>query len=135
MKRRIGGTQAFLCCAAAFLFSVSAQADDLNGAWANNLSVCDQVFVKNASSVSFSEASESHGSGFIIEEDRLRGRMVNCAIKARKSDGKLVHLIAVCSTDVALSPVQFSLRPDGKDRVIRVFPGIPEMDITYFRCR
>jgi hypothetical protein len=133
--RRVGRAQAFLCCAAVFLFSVSAQADDLNGAWASNLSVCDQIFVKNASSVSFSEASESHGSGFIIEDDRLRGRMVNCAIKARKSDGKLVHLIAACSTDVALTPMQFSLRMDGKDRITRVFPGIPEMDIAYFRCR
>jgi hypothetical protein len=135
MRRRMRRTQIFLCGAVGLLFNVSAQADDLNGAWANDLSVCDKVFANKAASVSFSQASESYGSGFIIEGDLLRGRMVDCTIKARKRDGNTIHLIAACSTDVALSPMQFTLRVEGENKITRIFPGIPEMDLTYVRCR
>jgi hypothetical protein len=61
--------------------------------------------------------------------------MVDCAIKTQREDGPVVHLIAACATDVALSDVQFSVRLDGEDKLTRVFPGLPEMQISYFRCQ
>jgi hypothetical protein len=134
MKRQAGTKRTILYCAAGLLFSVSAQADELNGAWATDLSVCNKVFVTDTASVSFSKASESYGSGFIIEGNLLRGRMLNCTIQARKQDGNMIHLIAACSSDVALSPMQFDLRIAGENKVTRVFPGLPEMDRTYVRC-
>ena len=135
MKGRIRTTRTILCGAVGLLFSVSAQADDLNGAWATDPSLCGKVFVTNTASVSFSKASESYGSGFIIEDNLLRGRMLECTIQARKRDGNMIHLIAACSTDVALSPMQFDLKIEGDNKVTRVFAGLPEMDVTYVRCR
>jgi hypothetical protein len=135
MKMLNATTRTSLYCIGCLLFGVSAQADDLNGAWANNASVCEKVFVTYNASVSFSNTSDTYGSGFIIEGDRLRGKMVDCTINSRKQDGKMVHLIAVCSTDVALSPIQFTLRMEGENKITRVFPGIPEMDLAYVRCR
>jgi hypothetical protein len=135
MKMLNGRTRTSLYCAACFLFGVSAQADDLNGAWANDASVCERVFVIDNASISFSKTSDAHGSGFIIEGDRLKGKMVDCTINTRKQDGKTVHLIAACSTDVALSPTQFTLRIEGENKITRVFPGLPEMNIAYVRCR
>jgi hypothetical protein len=98
-------------------------------------SACNTVFVKRDGVTSISEASEAHGSGFIIDQGRLKGKLVDCAIKTQREEGPVVHLIAACATDVALSDVQFSLRVDGEDKVTRLFPGIPEMQISYFRCR
>ena len=130
-----GKARISLSCATCLLFGISAQADDLNGAWANDASVCGKVFVTGNASVSFTNTSDAYGIGFIIEGDRLKGKMVDCTINSRKQDGTTVHLIAACSTDVALSPTQFTLRIEGDNKITRVFPGIPEMDIAYFRCR
>jgi hypothetical protein len=112
-----------------------ARAADINGAWVSDRSACNTVFVKRDGVTSISEASEAHGSGFIIDQGRLKGKLVDCAIKTQREEGPVVHLIAACATDVALSDVQFSLRVDGEDKVTRLFPGIPEMQISYFRCR
>jgi hypothetical protein len=86
-----------------------ARAADINGAWVSDRSACNTVFVKRDGVTSISEASEAHGSGFIIDQGRLKGKLVDCAIKTQREDGPVVHLIAACATDVALSDVQFSL--------------------------
>jgi hypothetical protein len=111
-----------------------AQAAELDGAWANNETVCGKVFVKRNNRISIARDSDIYGSGFIIEGNRIRGKIASCTIKTRKQDGPVLHLIAACSTDTALQNVQFSLKLDGKDTIIRMFPGVPELDTPYFRC-
>lgn len=119
---------------AGLLFSSTANAVDLNGAWANDPSVCKQVFEKKNKTISITRNSDNYGSGFIIEGNQIRGKIAKCTIKSRKEDGPLLQLIASCSTDVALSTVQFSLRIDDENKLTRVFPGIPEMALSYVRC-
>jgi hypothetical protein len=119
---------------AGLLLSSTANAVDLNGAWANDPSVCIQVFEKKNKTISITRNSDNYGSGFIIEGNQIRGKIAKCTIKSRKEDGPLLHLIASCSTDVALSTVQFSLRIDNENKLTRVFPGIPEMALPYVRC-
>ena len=114
---------------------VAARATDLNGAWASEEAVCDKIFQKTKNVISIRRASDFHGSGFIIDNNQIRGKMAKCSIKSRKEEGDLVHLIAVCSTDIALSTVQFSLKVDGDNRLTRIFPGMPEMSMSYVRCR
>jgi hypothetical protein len=113
----------------------SAHAANMDGAWVNDKSACNTVFVKKNGVTAISEQSEAHGSGFIIDGGHIKGKMVDCAIKTQREDGPVVHLIAACATDVALSDVQFSVRLDGEDKLTRVFPGLPEMQISYFRCQ
>jgi hypothetical protein len=113
----------------------AAQAAGVDGAWITDGDACDKVFVKSGSRIAFAKKADMHGSGFVISGNRIRGKIANCTVKVRKEDGNVVHLGAACSTDVAVETVQFSLRMEGDDKIIRLFPGLPELDTPYFRCR
>jgi len=114
----------------------SAHAVDLSGAWATNADLCNQVFVKKGKEkqVTFAPMSEQHGGGFIIEADRLRGKFATCKVKNKKEDGQTVNILAGCTTDIMLSNVQFSLQVLEPNKIARLFPGMQDMTITYYRC-
>ena len=111
-----------------------AQADELDGAWATEPSACDKIFVQKQKRISVASNSDAYGNGFIIEGDRIRGKVSNCRITHRKREGKLLTLIASCSSDIALSTVQFTLRLDGENVVTRLFPGMEGLEASYSRC-
>lgn len=117
-------------------FLGEAHALDLSGAWATSADECSQVFIRKgrANQIGFAPFSEQHGGGFIVEADRLRGRFASCKIKTRKEDGQLVNIVAGCATDIMLSNVQFSLKIVEPNKISRVFPGIMDMEIDYYRC-
>jgi len=117
-------------------FLGEAHALDLAGAWATSADECSQVFIRKgrANQIGFAPFSEQHGGGFIVEADRLRGRFASCKIKTRKEDGQLVNIVAGCATDIMLSNVQFSLKIVEPNKISRVFPGIMDMEIDYYRC-
>ena len=121
-------------CAVGLLFVVPAHAADINGAWANDVSVCSKIFVKDKNRISMASNADFYGSGFIIEGEEIRGKIATCHIRARKDDGPIVHLLADCSTDVAVSTNQFSLRIDDGNKLTRFFSGMPGMEMAYFRC-
>ena len=60
--------------------------------------------------------------------------MARCDIKTNKQDGSTVHLIAACATDIMLSSVQASFKVVNNDKIIRIFPGVGDMEIPYERC-
>lgn len=109
---------------------------DLSGAWATSADECSQVFIRKgrANQIGFTALSEQHGGGFIVEADRLRGKFASCKIKTKKEDGQLVNIVAGCATDIMLSNVQFSLKVLEPNRISRMFPGIMDMEISYYRC-
>ena len=119
---------------AALYVSPAANALDLNGAWANDVSVCSKIFEKKTNTISMTRDSDMYGSGFIIDGNQIRGKVATCTVKSRKEDGAIINLITSCSTDVALSTVQISLKIDSENQMTRVFPGIPEMQMPYVRC-
>ena len=94
------------------------------------------MFVRKgrANQIGFTALSEQHGGGFIVEADRLRGKFATCKVKTRKDDGPMVNIIAGCATDIMLSNVQFSLKVLEPDKISRVFPGVTDMEISYYRC-
>jgi hypothetical protein len=113
-----------------------AYATDLNGAWATDASVCNKVFVKTGSDISFQPGSDEFGGGFILEGDRVRGQMQTCNIKARKEDGNAVHMLAACASDIMTSNVQLSARVIDVNTIERFFPGMPDgLAIHYSRCQ
>lgn len=116
------------------LFNSAANAADVYGAWANAPDACSKVFAKKGDTISMTKESDRFGSGFIIDKNRIRGKMATCFIKSRKDDAGVVQLITSCSTDVALSTVQFTLKLDGDDRLIRLFSGMPGLEMSYVRC-
>jgi len=122
----------------AYLASVAqAGAIDLTGAWATSVDECKNVFVRKgkANRITFAPMSEVHGGGFIAEPNRLIGRTAKCAIKAKKDDGQTVNIVASCATDIMLSTVQFQLNVVNQDKVRRLFPGMEDMEIFYYRCQ
>ena len=94
------------------------------------------VFIRKgrANQVGFTALSDQYGGGFIVEADRLRGKFASCKIKSRKEDGQNVNIIAGCATDIMLSNVQFSLKVLEPNKISRVFPGVMDMEINYYRC-
>jgi hypothetical protein len=113
-----------------------AHAIDLSGAWATDADQCSRVFVRKGRSnqIGFTANSDQHGGGFIVEADRLRGKFAACKIKSKKEDGQTVNILAGCATDIMLSNVQFSLKILGPDRILRTFPGMQDIEISYNRC-
>jgi hypothetical protein len=114
----------------------SARAVDFTGAWATNADQCKKVFVRKgrADQVTFAPDSEVYGGGFIAEPNRLVGRFAKCTIKTKKDDGQTVNIIASCASDIMLSSVQFELKVVDHDKITRLFPGMEEMEIHYYRC-
>ncbi len=112
----------------------SASALELNGAWATDANNCPKVFERKAGKLGFTDMSDVFGGGFIVEDDQIIGKFARCKIKARKDNGATVNLIASCATDMMLSSVQFSLKELDADSIIRLFPGMEDMEIRYHRC-
>jgi hypothetical protein len=114
----------------------AAHAIDLSGAWATNADQCNRVFIRKgrANQIGFTAFSDQYGGGFIVEADRLRGKFASCKIKTRKEDGQTVTIIAGCATDIMLSNVEFNLKVLEPNKISRVFPGIMDMEISYYRC-
>ena len=125
---------AALLAGASLVMSGPAFAFDLNGAWASDANNCAKVFVRKGTQVSFAEMSDVYGGGFIIEDDQITGKFARCRIKAKKEDGKTIHLLAACASDIMLQNVQFSLRELDANTVIRMIPGMDGMEIKYARC-
>jgi hypothetical protein len=128
------GVVAVVLGMSACLFAHDAGAQAIDGAWANQQDACSKVFVGTGDELSVAKDSDLYGSGFVIKGNRIRGNIVTCTIKSRKTDGAVVHVHAVCSTDVALQDMQFSFRPETDSQLIRLFPGMPELDRKYYRC-
>jgi len=110
------------------------RAADINGVWVSDAAVCQKVFEKKGNRVSFVKGSDIYGSGFIIDGNQIRGRIAMCDIKARREQGPVVNIIAVCSTDIAIDTMQFRLRVEGPNKVVREFPGMPDLEMNYERC-
>jgi len=112
----------------------AANAFELNGAWATSADLCTKVFARHGSRLGFTEMSDVYGGGFIIDGNEIIGKFARCRIKTRKNNGANINLIAACATDIMLSTVQFSLKELDANTVVRLFPGIEEMEIRYNRC-
>jgi hypothetical protein len=111
-----------------------AHAIDLSGAWAPHADQCSKVFIRKGRAIGFTAMSDQYGGGFIIEADRLRGKFATCKIKSIKEDGQTVNIIAGCATDIMLSNVQFSLKVLEPNKILRMFPGMQDIEISYDRC-
>jgi hypothetical protein len=70
-----------------------------------------------------------------VRHNMIVGKIAKCSIKSKKEDGPVTHLIATCSTDVALANVQFNFRIKDDNNIVRIYPGVEELNTAYGRCR
>jgi hypothetical protein len=116
------------------LSPLEVNALELNGAWATSSDQCTKVFARQGGKLGFAEMSDLYGGGFIVDGNEIVGKFARCRIKTRKDSGASVNLIAACASDIMLSTVQFSLKELDANSLVRLFPGIDEMEIRYHRC-
>ena len=116
------------------LSAPASLAAELDGAWTNNKEVCDQIFSQNSGKIVFSEKADFYGSGFVIDGRIIRGKSATCKIKSMTKRGNRIHIAATCATDIMLSDTQFDLTLVANGKLIRSFPGMPEITMDYERC-
>lgn len=92
------------------------------------------MFARQGGQLGFTDMSDVYGGGFIIDGDQIIGKFARCRIKTRKDNGPNVNLIAACATDIMLSSVQFSLKELDANSLARLFPGMEDIEIRYYRC-
>jgi hypothetical protein len=118
------------------LLSQPSHAFDLSGAWTTDVSACATIFAKNKENVySIKSGSGIYGDAFIVRGKSIFSAAGTCTIKTRKDAGPVHHLVATCAPgNVALSTFQFSYRIKDNSSIIRIFPGIEELNVAYGRC-
>lgn len=116
------------------MLPVQAGAIELSGAWATESNLCSRVFAKKGNKVVFAELSDLFGSGFIIEGNKITGKIARCTITSRKQDGDNLELAAACATSIMTQNVYFSLKVIDDNNLNRLFPDIPGMTLKYTRC-
>ena len=124
-----------LAIAITFL-SHASYAFELSGAWTDTASACGKIFKKNEQGgLSIISGSGIYGDAFIVAGNSIIGNAGRCTINTRKVDGPITHLVATCAAgNVALSTFQFSYRVKDENTIVRIFPGLAELDVTYNRC-
>jgi hypothetical protein len=133
--RQVLGVVALAACIA--VINQGAFAFDLNGAWATNASACGKIFKKNKDGgLSIAKGADMYGNGFIARKDAIVGNNATCKIVSQKVAGPVTHLVAQCAAEnVAFSTFQFSYRVDDDSKIVRIFPGIEELNVAYSRCK
>jgi hypothetical protein len=118
------------------VISFAASAFDLNGAWTTDDSNCAKVFVTKNNKLTMTRNSDVFGGGFIVEGNQIRGQAKTCKITSRKEEGGVLHLIASCTTDIAvLGTQEVSAKIESDNEIFRIYPSFPEMGTKYFRCK
>jgi hypothetical protein len=116
--------------------SHASYAFDLNGAWTSSVSACATIFaINDAKEPSIKGDASMYGDAFIVRNIKIIGSAGQCTIRLRKSEGPVTHLVAICAAEnVALSTFQFSYRVKDDNNIVRIFPGVEELDVSYGRC-
>ena len=110
---------------------------DLDGAWATNVSACDKIFQNGkGGELSIAKDADMYGDGFIVRKNSIVGNNATCAVKSRKEAGPVTHLVAQCAAqNIAFSTFQFSYRVNDDNNIVRIFPGVEELNVAYGRCK
>jgi hypothetical protein len=133
-KARLGAVSLMLIAGCWAALDTAVHAADVSGVWASDARNCDKIFVKKGNGVFLSDDADIYGSGFVIEGRKIRGKAANCDIKTMKEDGPIVHMLATCATDIMFSNVQLSVKVVDQNRIVRLFPGMEDIQMPYERC-
>ena len=118
-----------------FASDAGAQSANIDGVWSNSAKTCDKVFEKKDGRISIRKDSDAYGNGFVIDGNRIVGKLATCNVKARNQQGDTVHLVTTCATTVAFEHVQITLRIVSADKITQIFPGVPGVEVAYERCK
>ena len=128
----------FAPAALALLTTVSftpwAWAVDLNGAWAQDSSVCSKVFMKGDNKISLTPNAELYGSGILIEGKQATGSFQKCRVKSTRSDGNILRVLAACSTGVMVSDTEVTVKVVDENNITLTLDGPDPIEHSLIRC-
>jgi hypothetical protein len=125
----------FVLTYALFVPVTQASAFELSGAWASQSDLCDLVFIKKGGELIFAELSDLYGSGFVIDENRIRGKAARCTIESKKQDGNSLTISAACATSIMNQNMKFNVKILDDNNLSREFEEVPGMSVKYSRCK
>jgi hypothetical protein len=111
-----------------------SMAFDLNGIWATDPALCGKMFEKHGNEIAFTPLSDLYGSGFVVDDTRIKGKMAQCTIQSRNEEANTLRLVASCATAIMQSTMQFTLKVLDQNSISRLFTGMEGMAVTYYRC-
>lgn len=132
VRRRLELGGVVLACLT--LLAAGAGANELDGAWSTRLEECSNIFTKKGNQTVLADRADFFGSGFVVAGNMIRGKIATCKILSTKKKGSTFQLRTTCATDITISNNNFELTFVEADKVVRSFPGIPEMNTPYYRC-
>jgi hypothetical protein len=104
---------------------MEVSAIELTGAWASQTDLRRLVFTKKGSQAVFTDLSDIHGLGFIVDGSRIRGKSTRCTIKSKKQEGDSLELFSACATSIMTSNVRFSQKVVDDNTLSRLVPEVP----------
>jgi len=114
--------------------SASTQAADLNGAWTNDASACNQVFTKENNKLAFTPDADLHAGGLIVQGKQITGTFQKCTVKSLHDDGSNVQVLAACSDGVTVSDVAFDVKISGENSITLSSKKPVPVETSYVRC-
>jgi len=111
-----------------------AGAADLNGAWAQDHTVCSNIFVKSGNKILFTPNAELYGSGVLIEGKTATGTFQKCRIKSSRVDGDTLHILAACSTGVMVSDSKVTAKVLDENNITLTLDGPDPIEHALVRC-
>jgi len=115
-------------------FAHWARATDLNGAWAQDHTVCNKVFVKGGNKILFTPNAELYGSGVLIEGKQATGSFQKCRVKSTRADGDVLHILAACSTGVMVSDTELTVKVVNENNITFTLDGPDPIEHSLVRC-
>jgi hypothetical protein len=115
-------------------FAPRARSADLNGAWAQDHTVCTKVFVKGGNKIVFTPNAELYGSGVLIEGKQATGSFQKCRIKSTRADGDVLHVPAACSTGVMISDTEVTVKVVDENNIRLTLDGPDPIEHSLVRC-
>jgi hypothetical protein len=128
----------FKSAALALLTAVSltpwARAADLDGAWAEDHTVCSKVFVKEGNKILLAPNAELYGSGMLIEGKQATGSFQKCRVKSTRAVGDVLHVLAACSTGVMVSDTEVTVQVVDENNITLTLDGPDPIEHSLVRC-
>jgi hypothetical protein len=127
-------TLAALALSMTVSFAYWARAADLNGAWAQDGTVCSKVFMKGGNKILLTPNAELYGSGVLIEGKQATGSFQKCRVKSSRTDGNVLRILAACSTGVMVSDTEVTVKVVDENNITLTLEGPDPIEHSLVRC-
>lgn len=108
----------------------------LQGAWSIDSGICAQVFTFKDGKPRFLKEEGIIASGFIVDGRNVRGLQESCRVTGSRLAAQAGRTLSLnCLTSVSDMSRSETVRLQDDDTLVVVDPAMPDIPITYYRCK